>query len=524
VAWAMLSSCAPRVAFTVSRMLILHLAVLALLLLMNGFFALAELAMIRARPSRVAELVRAGDRRAEILAGIQGSMEEYLSVVQVGITCAGLGLGIVLDQGLLVPIQSLIPGDGLPSRIAGAVLAFSLGAFLTIIIGELVPKAMAIRDTEGFALRCARPLRFFHLLFWLPLKALAWASAVILRLLGYGAAGPAERHSEDELRIILGESQEGGVMSFRRLLMIENVFDLGSLAVRDAMRVRDAARVLRVGDGLEAVIDAIRGHGFSRYPLLDPLAGPDAMPVGVVHAKDVLRQLPRSGSGEGLDLRTIARPYVTFRPDMPLEAALAEFQRAHRTLGMVCDAQGRWVGFLSLEDVVEDVVGQIHDEFEREPMLSLAETLPRGRVLLGIEAADLEGAIRRMLGCISPAALPAAMPHERLERSLLERERSLSSYVGHGIAIPHARIVGLDLPIVAFARIQGAVQVRGRQDKARMAFLLLTPAADPRMHARLLSRIASLVESEYVMERLMDAEEPGQIIEAIAAAERVASR
>lgn len=502
-------------------MFLVYLAVLVLLLLMNGFFALAEFAMVRARPSRVAELVRAGDRRAVILARIQEHMEEYLSVVQVGITCAGLGLGFVLDQGILAPIQSVIPGEGLPSRIVGGVLAFSIGAFLSIVIGELVPKAMAIRNTEGFALRCAPILLFFHHAFWLPLKALAWGSRLVLRLLGYGAADADERHSEDELRIILGESQEGGVMSFRRLLMIENVFDLGGLTVRDAMRGRDGTKVVQAGDGLAALLDAVRTHRFSRYPVVDPAAGKDAMPIGVVHVKDVLCHLPEPG--RDIDLRAVARPYLTFRQDTPLEQVLAEFQRTHRILGMVTDDQGRWAGIVSLEDVIEDVVGQIHDEFEREPTLSLEEVLTPERVLLGVEAANLEGAIARMLRCIPPGVLPTTMPLERLERSLLDRERSMSSYIGHGIAIPHARIEGLSGPMVAFARIQGGVLVQGRQEKARIAFLLLTPAENPRLHIRLLSRIAALVESEYVMERLAEAEQPAQVIEALSAAERVAN-
>ena len=502
-------------------MFLVYLAILVLLLLMNGFFALAEFAVVRARPSRVAELVRAGDRRAVILARIQKHMEEYLSVVQVGITCAGLGLGFVLDQGILAPIQSVIPGEGLPSRIVGGVLAFSIGAFLSIVIGELVPKAMAIRNTEGFALRCAPILLFFHHAFWLPLKALAWGSKLVLRILGYGAADADERHSEDELRIILGESQEGGVMSFRRLLMIENVFDLGALTVRDAMRGRDGTKVVQVGDGLAALLDTLRTHRFSRYPVVDPAADKAAMPVGVVHVKDVLCQLPEPG--RDIDLRAVARPYLTFRQDTPLEQVLAEFQRTHRILGMVADDRGRWVGIVSLEDVIEDVVGQIHDEFEREPTLSLEEVLPIERVLLGVEAASLAGAIARMLRSIPAGVLPATMPLERLERSLLDRERSMSSYVGHGIAIPHARIEGLSGPLVAFARIQGGVPVQGRQEKARMAFLLLTPAENPRLHIRLLSRIAALVESDYVMKRLAEAEQPAQVLEALSAAGRVAN-
>ncbi len=128
-----------------------------------------------------------------------------------------------------------------------------------------------------------------------------------------------------------------------------------------------------------------------------------------------------------------------------------------------------------------------------------------------------------MLRCIPPGVLPATMPMERLERSLLDRERSLSSYIGHGIAIPHARIEGLSGALVAFARIRGGVLVQGRQERARMAFLLLTPAENPRQHIRLLSQLAALVESEFVMERLATAEQPGEVVEALSAAGRVAN-
>lgn len=490
----------------------------AFLLAFNAFFALAEFAVVRVRSTRVAELARDGDPRALALARIHANLDEFLSVVQVGITCAGIGLGLVLDQGLARLVARLAPEGGLGARLAGLGVAFVVGTYLSVVLGELVPKAVALRDPERMALRCAIPLRFFQRLFWLPLKVLAWSAKAVLRVLGREDAPEEAPHTENELRDLLEASQEGGVMSFRRLLMVENVFDLGALRVLDAMRPRDQARSLRVGASEEEVVAFVREHRYSRYPLVDPAAASDALPVGVLHVKDLLVR----DRGVPLDLRAIARAYLTFRADAPLEQALVEFQRSHRHLAMVRGDDGTWRGILALEDVLEDVIGQIHDEFEREPM-ELEDAMLSSRVLVDVDARGMDDLLPLLLHAVPAALLPEGTDRAPILKALLERERTMSTYAGHGLAIPHARVAGLSRPILVFARLREGLAVPGRAERMDLAFLLLTSAGDPRTHIRLLSRIASLVESDYVMERLRAASSEAEVAEVLTTGSRVQS-
>lgn len=490
----------------------------AFLLALNAFFAMAEFAVVRVRPTRVAELVRGGNRRAVALAHIQANIDEYLSVVQVGITLAGVGLGLVLDRGLSLAVERLLPVEGTVPRLIGLAVALATGTYLSVVLGELVPKALALRDTERLALRCAPFLRMAHRLFWLPLQVLTVSARAILRLIGFGEAPKESPYSERELRDILGASQRGGLMSFRRLLMVENVFDFGELRARDAMRPREQARTLDVDSDEDRVTAVVREHRFSRYLVVDPALGPSGLPLGVAHVKDLFART----RDRPLDLRALARPYLTFTEEDPLEQVLVRFQRSHRHLAIVVDSHGRWTGILALEDVLEDVVGQIHDEFERDP-LELEDVLRTSRILLGVNAGSIEGLVRRMLAAIGDDELPAGSRRDALVAALLDRERSLSTHVGGGVLVPHARVEGLKRPLMVFARLDPPLPADGRSESVRMAFLLLTSATDQRSHLRLLSRIANVVDSEYVLARLAEAATAEEAVAVMVAGAHVAS-
>ncbi|HYE97689.1 MAG TPA: PTS sugar transporter subunit IIA, partial [Planctomycetota bacterium] len=300
---------------------------------------------------------------------------------------------------------------------------------------------------------------------------------------------------------------------FRRLLLMENIFDLGELRVRDAMRSRDGTRVLKAKAPWEENLKVVRESRLSRFPLLDD--GP--MPAGVVHVKDLLYE--GGARPEGPDLRRLARPYVTLPEELPLETALGELQRRRVHLAIVTGEKGAWTGVLSLEDVIEEIIGSVEDEFESEPPIHLSDALTPGRVVLGIEASSLEELVGQVFGRIDAKELP--LPVEKVVRSVLERERAMSTYLGNGLAIPHARLEGIDKPVVLFGRSETGVPVKGRDEKAHLAFILLTPAGAPRMQVRLLARVAALVGSEYVDERLRAADSSQAVVEVIRAGEPV---
>jgi len=491
--------------------LLVYALLTALLLFLNGFFVLAEFAAVRMRTSRVEELVGQGNSAAKLVRTIQVRLDEYLPVFQVGITLASTGLGMVGEASIQEVLHGTLHTDSRTAHWIAFGVIFVLISFLHVLLGELVPKSVAIRKTEGVALLTARPLQFFRLLFYLPIWALNVSARAILRLLGLPATSKESHHSEDELRIILARSQSIGLMSFRRLLLLENIFDLADVKVRDAMRPRDAVKVLKLGAPIEENLKTVRESRFSRFPLVEG----GEVPVGVIHVKDLFYAGPERVAAA--DLRKMARPYVTLPPDAPLENALGELQRTRGHLAMVRDAAGKWIGILSMEDIVEEVVGAIEDEFETEPPIYLADAMSPGRVVLGLQASSLEEVIGQAFGSVSASELPVAP--EKIVRAVLERERAMSTYLGNGLAIPHARLEGVEKPALLFARSDEGIPVKGREEKAHLIFILMTPAGLPRIQVRLLARICGLVSSDYVGDRLRRAETPAAVVEAIRAAE-----
>ena len=486
-----------------------YLLLALLLLLLNAFFVLAEFAAVRIRPSRVEQLVDQGKPRAKLLEHIQTHLDDYLAVCQLGITFASLGLGAVVKPVFAGLIEALTGASSTTASAVAVTVGILLFSFFHVVIGEQVPKMLAIRRPEPTLFAVALPLKVFRLLFLLPLIVLRGATNACLRLFGVSGKEKDRHHSEEELKIILEDSQERGLMSFRRLLFMENIFDLGDVKVRDAMRPRDGVKVLRVGASWEENMGTIRQSRFSRYPLVDG----GEMPVGVVHVKDLLYEPPdRLPSA---DLKAISRSYITTMDDVPLENLLAELQRHRGHLAMVKNAKGKWVGFISLEDIIEEIIGTIEDEFEVEPPLQLADAVTPGRVVLGIQAENLEGVIDQAFKRVPAAELPR--PADRLARAVLERERAMSTYLGKGLAIPHARVEGLEKPVLIVARAEPGVAVKRREEKAKLFFILLTPAGAPRVQVRLLARIVALIDSEFVRERLLEAQEPAAVVEAILA-------
>ena len=497
-------------------MLIVLLLVSLLLLMLNAFFVLAEFASVKVRPTRVEELVDDGDRRAKMLQHIQQHLDEYLSVCQVGITFASIGLGFAGKPAFEILVRAPLTWLGLASpaviQASAVTMAYLLVSFLHILLGELVPKSIAIRRAEASGLWIALPLRVCHFVFFVPLWILNTSSNAILRLFGLATPLKDPAHSEDEIRIILERSQSTGLMSLRRLLLMENVFDLGGLKVRDAMKPPPAVKVLNRDAPWAENLALIRESKFSRFPVI--ATGQD-LPLGIVHVKDVLHlELNKQAAP---DLTAILRPYLKVTDDLPLEHLLAELQRHRRRVAIVVDRKGQWTGFITLEDVIEEIIGSVEDEFEKEPPLFLADVMATTRMVFDVRAANIFEAIPQILGRVDAAELPA--PRERIIRAVLDRERDISTYLGHGVAVPHARLEGLDRPLIIFAQSPSGVSATGATERIHLFFLLLTPQAAPQFQVRLLARIAGVLQSEYVVERLRESRNPQELLDLIRAAD-----
>lgn len=484
------------------------------LLGVNFFFVFAEFALVRVRATRIQELVEEGDVRAKLVQRIHARIDEYLSVAQVGITGATLGIGIIIESGIAEPIEQALGGDTAFLKFLSHAIGFLIATFIVILSSELLPKSLAIRYPERASLWCARPLVVAYWAFLPFLWLLTKGAFGIMALFGLKRAPDEEAHSEEELRIILDRSQEGGVLSFRRLLFIENVFDLGELKARDAMRPARQVKVLDARRPWAENREIIRHARFSRFPLLTDDSG---RPSGYIHVKDLVL----SDAGQP-DLPALARKPHLAPETQPLEQLLADMQRKRSQMALLTAADGSWSGLVSFEDIIEEIVGTVSDEFEVETPLFLAETLTPARIILGLEAPSISQAVRNALARVPAGELP--QPPEGLARAVCDRERLAPTYLGRHIAMPHARLPGLEKPVMVFARSETGVPVEGNaKERAHLFFILLTPAGQPRIHQRMQARIAAILEnSEYVVDRLREVGTAAEIIETIRTGEQAA--
>ncbi len=502
-------------------MVLIYLLVAVLLLFLNAFFVLAEFSSVKVRSTQVEALVEKGNRRARILERIQANLDEFLSVCQVGITLASIGLGFVGEPAfaeLLLPAVRWVGISGVATSITAHTIsiavAYLLVSFLHIVLGELFPKSLAIRSTVRIALWTALPMVAFRYIFIAPIWILNGAVNLVLRIFRIPPITRDSAHSEEEIRIILDRSQSSGMMSFRRLLWMENVLDLGPLTVRNAMRARRTVRTLSLARGAEEIDRITAEFKHSRYPVVgeDP-----ETPIGYVHIKDLFLAVRAGRSID--DLRPFVRSCPQFREQDPLEQRISEMQRKATHIAMVFSAEGRWTGIITLEDMVEELIGTVEEEFPVEPTVRLADTLAPSHTLLDVEGDSILSATRNALLRIRASDLPVS--REAIMLSIAERERLGSSYVGKRLAIPHARLARLAAPMVIVARMKTPLSAPVPGEDINLLFILVTPSDIPRIHQILLSHIAGIFESDFLEGKLEDAASAVELHSAIVTAEQV---
>ena len=485
----------------------LALAALGLVVL-NGFFVLAEFAIVKVRATRLEELAAKGSADAAIARRVISQLDAYLSATQLGITLASLALGWIGEPAFHALFASLFDWAGgwlsAASHGVALVASFLLITFLHVLVGELAPKSIAIAHPERAALFSARPLVFFYRAFLPILWVMNGAARALLRLLGVPPASDEEQaYSEEELRSILGASQERGGFSFHHLLLLENAFDFGELRVRDVAVPMDRVAFLDAGRPWAENAAVIRERRLSRYPLRE-----GGRLTGMVHVKSIAMDLI---DGRTPNLSAHRRDVVRVGDDVLVEAALRRLQAAGEHMGIATGPSGEPRGVFTLEDIVEELVGDIRDEFERRRPVLLGDLLEPGSVLLDPPAADRFEVIRALVGA---ATARAGLPEEATLQAVLRREREVPTSVGEGVAMPHARLAGLSRPHLAFARLAEGIPFDAPDGRpVRLLVLLLTPAEDPGVQLRLLRRLAEVLQSDYLRSRLLDATTPEEVRE-----------
>ncbi|MBT3321466.1 MAG: HlyC/CorC family transporter [Anaerolineae bacterium] len=347
---------------------LLKLLAVVLLVLANGFFVAAEFALVSVRGTRIRELVARGDAGAKWVAKALEDPDQVIAATQLGITLASLGLGWVGEPAishLLEPLIELFPGDwqdGASHGIAAGI-SFAIITFLHVVVGELAPKSIALQNPEKTSLRVARPTLWTETLFKPFIWALNGTGNALLRLVGADpGAGHELVHSVEELKMIVQASAQEGVVESEDSEMLHAIFDFGALLVRRVMIPRTEISAFEADISLEESIEIAVQSSFTKFPIYD-----DDLDniIGIVHIKDLLRaeRIPEKANCK---IREIAREAYFVPESLPVRSVLQQFRARRRHIAIVMDEFGGTAGLVTLEDLMEEIVGEVSDPFDLE--------------------------------------------------------------------------------------------------------------------------------------------------------------
>ena len=345
---------------------LLRLAAVGLLVLANAFFVAAEFSLVSVRRTRIAELVDQGNFSAKAVQTAMQNPDRVIAATQLGITLASLGLGWLGEPALahlLEPVIALFPRavqSGI-SHSLSAVIAFIIITFLHVVIGELTPKSIALQNPERTSLFVARPTMWTEWIFKPIIWVMNGAGNALLRLMGIKPASGLELvHSVEELRMLVTASTEGGAVEADESEMLHAVFDFGELIVRQVMIPRTEIVATEAGATLQEVIALVGQSTFTKFPVyeenLDQI-------IGVVYIKDLLCVLEDS-EAEKRTARDLMRPAIYVPETIPVNALLRQFRHSRQHIAIALDEYGGTAGLVTLEDLLEEIVGEVQDPFD----------------------------------------------------------------------------------------------------------------------------------------------------------------
>ena len=335
--------------------LLFELIAVAVLILLNGFFVAAEYGLVTVRRTRMVELERTGDRRARLVHQITESPPRFIAAMQLGVTLTSLAIGAIGERVLSEVFDTVL------ATILAVILAYLILTFLHVVVGELVPKAIALGYSERVALAVSAPVR----LFFVVAAPLIWflRRSTILVLGAFGLEEPGAEgstYSEAELKMLVSESTERGEFEAGEQEMLYKVFDFADKEVSDVMVPRPQVVALSIDLPPEEAFQAVLDSPYTRYPVyrgsLDEI-------VGVLHVRDLIVAMHERGIAS-VEIDELIRPAYMVPETKDLAALLTEFRRQNQHMAIVLDEYGAMEGIVTLEDVLEEIVGEIEDEFD----------------------------------------------------------------------------------------------------------------------------------------------------------------
>ncbi|MBA2876222.1 CBS domain containing-hemolysin-like protein [Anoxybacillus caldiproteolyticus] len=358
------------------------------LIALTAFFVASEFAIVKVRSTRIDQLVSEGNRNARAAKRVVSNLDEYLSACQLGITITSLGLGWLGEptvEHLLHPVFERMNLNESVASFLSFVIAFATITFLHVVVGELAPKTLAIQKAEAITLLFSRPLIFFYKIMYPFIWALNSSSRVVTGLFGLKPAAEHEiAHSEEELRLILSESYKSGEINQSKYKYVNNIFEFDNRIAKEIMVPRTEIIALDKNDSIVDHFEIIKQEKYTRYPVID---GDKDHIVGMVNIKEILTDCIQTPEAVEKKLDDYIRPIIQVIESIPIHDLLVKMQRERVHMAILVDEYGGTAGLVTVEDILEEIVGEIQDEFDIDevPMIRKVNehtTIVDGKVLI----------------------------------------------------------------------------------------------------------------------------------------------
>ncbi|EUJ47916.1 hemolysin family protein [Paenilisteria rocourtiae] len=370
--------------------------IIALLIAISAFFVATEFAIVKMRPSRLDQLISEGNKRANLAKHIYAHMNAYLSACQLGITISSLGLGWLGESTVEAALHPLFVMFELPSSVTSVLsftIAFILITFLHVVVGELVPKTLAIDKTEAVALAVARPLHIFYKVMFPFIWLLNESAVVIAKMFGLEPATDHEiAHTEEELRIIVGESYKSGEINQSEFSYVNKIFDFDERMAKEIMIPRTEIVTVDTGGTIADLSDIMKYERYTRYPVIE---GDKDHIIGVLNLKEILSAYVENGSDAAFSIDPYVKPIIRVIETIPIKELLIRMQRERSHIAILLDEYGGTSGLVTVEDIVEEIVGDIRDEFDADEIPEIRK-IKDGHFI--IDAKVLIDQVNNMLG------------------------------------------------------------------------------------------------------------------------------
>lgn len=352
---------------------IFNLVIVAILIALTAFFVVSEFAIVKIRSSRIDQLIEEGSTRAVAVKKLTTHLDEYLSACQLGITITALALGWLGEktfESILSPIFQFFNIPESLSHVLVIAFAFLIVTFLHVVVGELAPKTVAIHKAEAVTLIVAKPLIWFYRLMFPFIWVLNGSARLLTSLFGLKPASAHDlAHSEEELRIILSESYESGEINQSEFKYVNKIFDFDDRIAKEIMVPRTEIVSLSKEDSLESFLYIAKNEKFTRYPIID---GDKDHIIGLINIKEILTELiSDKKEAPTKKLESYMRPIIRVIDSIPIHDLLLKMQKERIHMAILMDEYGGTSGLVTVEDIIEEIVGDIRDEFDVDEVPSV---------------------------------------------------------------------------------------------------------------------------------------------------------